>query len=235
MRDWDARTLDLDGEAVPFALRRSDRARRLRAEVAVRGGLRVTLPARMDESRVEPFLRRHRRWLRRALRRAARLAAVMPERTLAHGTTVPFLGRELRLDLRVGPPRVEGELIVHVPRRTRAAVARVLEGWYRARALPELAGRTTALAARHGLQLRDVRVGDPKTRWGTCTAGGRISYSWRILLAPEAVADYLVAHEVAHLAVPDHSPRFWAKVEELCPGHAEPRAWLRRHGPGLVL
>jgi predicted metal-dependent hydrolase len=80
-----------------------------------------------------------------------------------------------------------------------------------------------------------VSVRDPRSRWGSCAGSGRLSYSWRLLLAPEAVLDHVVAHEVCHLVRPDHSPAFWALVGEVDPGAAERRAWLREHGDRLHL
>ena len=229
--------IDLDGLSVPYALRRSRRARWMRAEFTPDGGLVVVLPDRADERKIADFLRRHRRWLLRGLRRAARLAE-WPPPTLAHGTTVPYLGRPLRLDLNIGPVRVGrlgDALIVHLPRRTRAAARTALRDWYAREAARELGDRARALAARLGLSFRKVAIRDQKRRWGSCSTSGTLSFNWRLLLMPEAVAEYLVAHEVAHLAVPDHSATFWAKVAEACPAWRESERWLKRLGAAVRL
>jgi predicted metal-dependent hydrolase len=229
--------LDLDGLKVSYALRRSRRARWMRAEFTPDAGLVVVLPERESEGKVADFLRRHRRWLLRGLRRAARLAE-WPPPTLAHGTTVPYLGRRLRLDLNIGPARVGrlgDALIVHLPRRTRAAARAALRDWYAREAARELGDRARALAARLGLSFRKVAIRDQKRRWGSCSTSGTLSFNWRLLLMPEAVADYLVAHEVAHLAVPDHSAKFWAKVAEACPAWRESERWLKRLGAAVRL
>lgn len=234
----EARTIELDGRRVDYALRRSRRARRIRADAALRGGLRVTLPEGMSEAVVEPFLRRHRRWVLRALRRFERLAALIPDRPLTQGSTVPYLGRDLALDLSIGEARVElrgDALQVRVPRRTRAAVRKALADWYRARAAAAYAGWTGELSTRHGLAFRKIVIGDQKRRWGTCYSNGTLSFNWRLMLAPEPVARYLAAHELSHVASPDHSPRFWSKVGELDPGWRESEAWLRKSGLSLVL
>ncbi|HLF94445.1 MAG TPA: SprT family zinc-dependent metalloprotease, partial [Planctomycetota bacterium] len=226
----ETREIDLEGRRVAYALRRSGRARWLRAEVGLRTGLRVTLPAGLDESAVPPFLRSRRRWILRVLKRFERLASIVPDRKLRHGTTVPCLGRDLTLDLSVGEPRVgrRGEtLVVRVPRRTRRAVADALGSWYREEAAREFGAWARELAGRHGLSYRKVVIGDPKSRWGSCFTDGTLSFNWRLMLGPEAVARYLAAHELAHRAVTDHSPRFWAKVGELCPSWREQESWLR--------
>ena len=90
-----------------------------------------------------------------------------------------------------------------------------------------------ALAGRLGAHVAAVTVRDPRSRWGSCSSRGRISYSWRLLLAPERVLDHVVAHEVCHLLRPDHSPAFWALVREVDPGTDAARRWLREHGPRL--
>ncbi|HXX92793.1 MAG TPA: M48 family metallopeptidase [Planctomycetota bacterium] len=228
----------LEGRRVPYRLRRSDRARWVHAEIGLRTGLRVTLPAALDASVAETFLRSRRRWVVRVLGRFERLAQIVPDRTLAHGTPVPYLGRELRLELLVGETRVEcrGEILsVRLPRRVRGTVARTLEGWYREEAGRIFEGWARDLGRRHDLAFRRIVIGDQKRRWGTCYTNGTLSFNWRLMLAPEAVARYLVAHELSHVAVQNHSDRFWAKVEELCPGYEESERWLRKLGASLVL
>jgi predicted metal-dependent hydrolase len=238
MEPLESRTIDLGGRQVSYALCRSRRARRIRADAGLRTGLRVTLPEGMSDQAVEPFLKSHRRWVLRTLRRFERLSTLIPDRTLAHGTTVPFLGRELRLDLSIGLSRVgrlADTLIIHVPRRTRAAVHRALETWYRSEALSAFEGWVRDLSQRHALAFRKIVIGDQKRRWGTCYSNGTLSFNWRLMLAPEPVARYLAAHELSHVASPDHSDRFWSKVGELCPDYREAEAWLRKRGVSLVL
>ena len=238
MDGTESREIELDGRRVAYALRRSGRARWIRAEIGLRTGLRVTLPASMDGAAADTFLRSRRRWLFRALRRFERLAAIVPDRPLTPGSVVPFLGRELTLDLSPGDPCVErrgDSLIVRVPRRRRGPVAAALESWYRGEAALAFEAWTRELGGRHGLSVRKIVIGDQKRRWGTCYSNGTLSFNWRLMLAPEAVARYLAAHELSHVAVPDHSPRFWSKVAELCPGWRESESWLRTLGASLVL
>lgn len=192
----------------------------------------------MPESVVEPFLRSRSRWILRTLKRFERLAAVIPDRELVQGARVPFLGTDLTLDVVEGPPRVGrlgDSLIVSVRKPTERRVRSALERWYRAEAGRELGDRARSLAARHGLRVAKVTVRNQRTRWGSCSPSGALSFNWRLLLGPAEIADYLVAHELAHLAEPNHSPRFWSRVGELCPAWRERERWLRTFGPGLVL
>ncbi len=121
--------------------------------------------------------------------------------------------------------RVRGDPL-HLPRRVRDHLARL--------ARDELARRARPLADRIGCQIARVNVRDTKSRWGSCSANGNLSFSWRLILAPEAVVDYVVAHEVAHLVEMNHGPRFWRLVDRLAPGNARQRAWLNRHRARLL-
>lgn len=231
--------IELDGRRVSYTLRRSARARYLRADIGLRTGLRVTLPDGLNEARVETFLRARRRWVLGALTRLERLASLIPNRTLEHGTTVPYLGSALRLNLshgrRPSVGRLGDSLIVHVPRMTRASVHAALEAWYRDEASRVFAGYARELGKRHGLDFKKIVIRDQKRRWGSCSSTGTLSFNWRLMLAAESVGRYLVAHELAHRAHPNHSRRFWEKVAELFPGFREQERWLKRNGVGLVL
>lgn len=222
---------------IAYVLKRSRRARRLRAEILPGTGLVVVLPEGAPESSIAPFLERHRRWLRNGLRRAARLAE-WPRPTLLQGSTLPLLGSRLRLEIGSGPvsaARRGDAVYVQVPRRTRAAVRRALQAWYTAEAARELETRARTLAGRHGLAFRRLGIGDARARWGSCSARGDLRFTWRVLLLPEAVADYLVAHELAHLGVPGHPPRFYEEVARLCPAWRDAERWLRRLGAAVDL
>jgi predicted metal-dependent hydrolase len=233
------REILIEGRRIPYVLRRSLRARYLRADIGLRTGLRVTLPEGLNESRVESFLRSRRRWLLRALERLESLAAISPDRSLGHGSSVPYLGQTLTLNLSVGAPvrvgRLGDSLIVHTRRRTRAAVRSALEEWYRAEAARVLEQVARELGRRHGLDHRRIVIRDQKRRWGSCSSNGTLSFNWRLMLAPAEVARYLVAHELAHRVHPDHSRRFWDKVAELCPGFRDQERWLKKNGLSLVL
>ena len=239
VQEFERREIELEGRRVSYTLRRSVRARYLRADIGLRTGLRITLPDGLNESRVESFLRSRRVWVLRALTRLERLATMIPDRTLDHGTTVPYLGSDLTLNLSIGRParvgRLGDSLIVHTPRRTRAAVHAVLVDWYRDEAARVLGEVARELAARHRLDYRKIIIRDQKRRWGSCSSNGTLSFNWRLMLAPESVGRYLVAHELAHRAHPDHSRRFWEKVAELCPDFRQEERWLKKNGVGLVL
>jgi predicted metal-dependent hydrolase len=211
---------------VPVAIRVSERARRLSLRVdSAKRGIELVLPRRASGDAAFGFVAQHRGWI------AARVAAMPPPLRLVDGATVPVLGVPHRIRRVVEPEAspvtiIDGEIRVrgepeHLPRRVRDHLV--------AFARREFTARTRALAARLGKSVTRVGVRDPKSRWGSCSSKGAISFSWRLVFAPEPVVDYVVAHEVAHLVEMNHSPRFWRVVASLVPDTTTPRAWLKRH------
>ncbi len=189
---------------------------------------RLTVPARTTAEAATRFLDAHRGWLDAAL---ARLPPAVP---LAPGVTLPVADRPILLargDGRI-PRLTGGRLLVPGDGPLYAGRAR---RWLMAEALRTLAPETVSLAAAHALGRPTVRVGDPASRWGSCASSGRIAYSWRLILAPGFVRRAIVAHEVAHLAEPNHGPAFWRLAEQLFGGsHAPARAWLRANAARLL-
>jgi predicted metal-dependent hydrolase len=217
------------GTPFEFRVRRSPRARRVRVSVDGSGEVEVVLPRRAPERAAAQAVRELTPWIERRRRTLARAAAEIarPE------GTVPFLGRDLRLVPQPGRERVHrrgDELLV--PKRDAAAA---IERWYRRQARAEIAPRLDAATARAGTSCTGLTIRGQKTRWASCSTTGHMSFNWRLLLAPEAVLDYVVEHEVCHLERMDHSPRFWALLESRVPDWREHARWLRRYGPTLVL
>jgi len=126
-------------------------------------------------------------------------------------------------------------LTVKVARGGRAAIADALERWYRKRAREEVAIRLDDATTRAGTSWARLSIRGQRTRWASCSTSGAMSFNWRLLLAPEPILDYVVEHEVAHLQVLDHSPRFWRLLGSRCPECREHERWLKRHGAALRL
>jgi predicted metal-dependent hydrolase len=223
-----------------YPIRRSDRARRARINVSAEG-VEVVVPRRMALRHVKPFVEEKRPWIERTLRRireAEEAAAVR----LVDGGTVPYLGSLLTLRVRVEPGRVRSHVAVrgealHVAVGSPGveAVRSALEGWYRRRARLEVAPRLDAACARAGTRYTRLSIRAQRTRWASCSSQGAMSFNWRLLLAPPEILDYVVEHEVAHLEVLDHSPRFWRLLGSRSPAYREHERWLRRNGPALRL
>jgi len=227
-----------DGRLViPLSVRRNRTARRisLRIDVPRRGAI-LTLPQRTGIRAGLDFVAEKALWLRNA---HARLPEAQP---FAAGAIVPFAGFphriEHRPDARGGvwrePARAD-ELPRIVVTGGAEHLARRLRDWLKREALAVLEARTRATAARIDKGIARVSVRDTRSRWGSCARDGRVHFSWRLILAPEMVLDYVVAHEVAHLLHMSHGPRFRAALDRLTPHRREAEAWLRVNGAGLLL
>lgn len=222
-------TLDLGDIQVPLQVRRHPRARRISLRLAGGGdGVVVVLPPGIRIEEGMRLAQANAQWIR------ARLAARPPHVPFADGAVLPVGGRTLTVhhgaDERRAVRRDEDRLLVggdagSVPGRIR----RWLRGEAR-RAIDERIAAKTVLLSRlpAAISLRDTR-----SRWGSCSSSGRLSFSWRLILAPPLVLDYVVAHELAHLRHHGHGPAFWAAADELCDQVRPARAWLRRHGNTL--
>ena len=214
-----------------YRVRRSDRARRVRVLVDPHSGVEVVLPRRSPASAAPAAVAELRPWIE------DRLAAgqAVRDAVAARGAAVPYLGRELALTEQPGRSRVHrrGDALL-VP-ADGAVAADAIERWYRRAARDEIAPRLDEAVAALGARYTKLTIRNQRTRWGSCTAGGALSFNWRLLLAPEPVLDYVVWHEACHLRVMDHSPRFWALVATHCPDYQAHRRWLKVQGSTLVL
>ena len=225
--------------AIPYRIRRSDRARR--ARILVDGdGIEVVVPQRFPLRDVEPFVEEKRAWIERTLERMRETESELPPARLADGGEVPYLGERLDLAVRIERRRLRE----HVARRgdelrlalpPGVTVRNALERWYRRRARVEVAPRLDAACARSGSAYTRLQIRGQRTRWASCSSTGAMSFNWRLLLAPPPVLDYVVEHEVVHLDVLDHSQRFWILLAERVPDWREQERWLRRHGHALRL
>jgi predicted metal-dependent hydrolase len=217
-------------EPVVYQVRRSDRARRVRVTVDLARGVEVVLPRRAPEREAAAAIREFRPWIERRLveLQGARAAVA------ARGDTVPYLGQTLSLFGERGRSRVtrRGDVLL-VP--IDEARTPALERWYRRAARSEIEPRLQRACALAGTSYSALTIRGQRTRWASCSRSGSMSFNWRLLLAPEAVLDYVVWHEVCHLEVMDHSPRFWRLVAARSPGYREHVRWLRANGATLVL
>jgi predicted metal-dependent hydrolase len=225
-----ARTIVADGRTVPIVISRHPRARGYRLRIGRDGEARLTMPTHGSERRAMAWALDQAEWIADQLAR-------MDSRTcrLGDGCTFPLEGRDVTIRWTADGPRSVREagdlLLVGGP--PEHAGERVLR-WLKARARKTLSEETHAIAAAHGLAVSAVGIGDPSSRWGSCSSSGAIRYSWRLILAPPEVRIATVAHEVAHLKHLDHSPAFHAFHRAICPSDTvAARAWLKRHGAML--
>ncbi|GGB38623.1 zinc metalloprotease [Sphingomonas metalli] len=221
---------DAGGGIAGLEIVRHARARRCTLSVdPASGRARLVLPRRAPLQPALAWAQGKAEWL------AAQRAKLPVARPFAPGTVLTVADRALTIVREEGPRRallcVGDELRVAGPEET---IARRVEAWLRRAALDRLTEETAEYAARAGVTVAKVAVGDPLRRWGSCAATGVIRYSWRLILAPGCVRRATVAHEVAHRVHMNHGPAFHALVAELYGADPAPsRAWLRAHGAGL--
>ncbi|KAF0173938.1 MAG: Zinc metalloprotease [Rhodobacteraceae bacterium] len=212
---------------IEITLRRTARARRFSLRVSqATGAVTLSIPTRAREAEALAFVRAQEGWIRAAL---ARMPAVVG---VGIGAELPFEGRMLQLAAGAGRSvRIEGDSLI-VPGDADRAAARV-SAFLRVQARNRLVAASDHYAAQIGRKVTRVTLRDTRSRWGSCTSDGALMYSWRLIMAPPRVLDYVAAHEVAHMLEMNHSDRFWAVVDRLFPGWQAERAWLKRQGGAL--
>ena len=227
------RTHAVAGRVLPLKITENARAKRLTLRIDAGGrGLKITVPPGIAEREVERFLDRHTGWLE------TRLAKLPDKPDVREGIRIPLrgvphliacdAGKRGAAHAMAGPdgPRI----VVHGgPAQVGRRVADLLKREARNDIEPLAMKHATAI----GKRPRAIRFKDTSSRWGSCSSDGNLSFSWRIMMAPPTVIDYLVAHEVAHLKEMNHGPKFWALCRELCPRTDEAKAWLKRNGSKL--
>jgi predicted metal-dependent hydrolase len=243
--------VDYAGRRLEFDLRRSTRRRSVGLTIEPDGSLRVAAPLRMPLALIAAFVREKAAWVLKHQLRLASLAASrgVAERRFAEGEALPLLDEQLTLHYAAPhsgvPPQVwreGGRLCLRgIPAQhadepaRREAVRRALEGWYHAQAHEYFTGACARYARSLGLDPSRVSIGDAQRRWGSCSGRGSLRFTWRLLLAPQALADYVAAHEVAHRVELNHSLRFWRVVAKLMPDFKARERKLAEIGSTLVL
>ncbi len=223
-----------DSAPIRIRLRTNPRARRYSLSVpAGKSGPVLTIPANGNVSRAEKFARQHISWLVARLDQRSGAVEFLPDEI------VPLRGEDHRIVASggvrglVSALEIEGGLPeLHVPGGSEH-VPRKLTDWLKSQARADLTEAATRHAAKIDRKISAISIRDTRSRWGSCSSTGRLSFSWRLILAPAEILDYVAAHEVAHLREMNHSGRFWSLCTELAPQTPEARAWLKQNGTDL--
>lgn len=227
--------MSLGGLKIPYAVQRNPRSFKIWIRVEDEEGLVIVLPKGRKAAVVPKVIREHKDWVLSTLeKREERMKNAHPPL----GTTRSLIYRGRKVDLKVKnvacpDPHVSlknNAIRVIMPKNSDKSVSEVLSGWMRERALLLFSRRVEYFAGKLGLRFGSIYIRDQKTRWGSCSSNGSLSFNWRLLLAPPEVLDYVVVHEVSHLKYHDHSNRFWALVKSLFPSHEKSRLWLKENG-----
>jgi predicted metal-dependent hydrolase len=227
------RTLDVAGRLMPLTIKQHDRATRITLRIEPGGrALKMTVPKGLAAREVNAFLDRHQGWL------MTKLAKFPAETNMRAGGEISLRGISHRIQ-HTGSLRglteatvIDGDpvlLISGMPEHAGRRIATFLKKEARA----DLERLAAAHAKSIKAPIQSISMKDTRSRWGSCSADGNLSFSWRIVMAPPSVIDYLAAHEVAHLKEMNHGPHFWALCKKLCPHMEEAKSWLKRHGSQL--
>ncbi|MCE9645647.1 MAG: M48 family metallopeptidase [Chloroflexi bacterium] len=199
------------------------------------GTLTVRAPLRASQAMIREFIREKSGWIERTREKLRSVVQTIP-RQYMDGDKFLYLGTAHDLKL-VKPQRPTLKfdngftLSLSAQKKGEAVFTR----WYRERALAVLAERVALYSKTYGFTPKQVRINSAKTRWGSCSPDGTLNFTWRLVMAPLDVIDYVVVHELAHLRVRDHSRKFWNVVEKIYPEYKKQRKWLRENGEGLNL
>lgn len=234
LRQTDPDVLDLHHDGIPLriVLRRRPTAQRMTLRVSnATGEVIMTLPMRTSLAAARTFATSHGGWIATRLARVPERVPFQPE------ARIPLRGVAHRIAQRSGRGGVvaaieAGEAVIGVACEP-AHVSRRIRDFLQREARQDLSAAVARHAGRLGVRPTRITVRDTRSRWGSCTSEGALNFSWRLILAPPLVLDYLVAHEVAHLKEMNHSARFWAVARGLCSNVDEAERWLKRHGSEL--
>ncbi len=232
--------VQIGNRRVDYRVLRSTAAKKLRIRVGP-GGVEVVWPEKRNGEDVLAFVERNKRWIHDQLRRVERLRHVRRSKKRPIGEIL-FRGEPTRVRVEATPTRsranavsfVDGAIVVKTGSQSRTPVARSLENWLREEARAEIERQLIVVLGRLRRNPRRVYVMGQRTKWGNCSAGKNLSFNWRLILAPDFVLRYLVTHEAVHLAIPDHSAKFWLTVRSLCPGAEGAKQWLSANGRRLM-
>lgn len=231
--------LAVENTAIPYEIRRSARAKRMRISVRP-GRVGVIAPWFTLRRTIVAFVESKRHWIYEKTKLLRKRALVATPQRFVSGAKVLFRGRFLRLrvestDGGKAGLRFANAFHVEVPEtlgeaKREKVVRGLVMGWLEERALENARSWTRKYGVQLGAYPTRIRIGNQKTLWGSCSARGVISLNWRLVATPKAVFEYVVVHELCHLVERNHGRAFWQLVESLVPDYRERRSWLKRHG-----
>jgi len=203
------------------------------------GAVQAIVPDQLSDGRVEALIQKRTPWIRKKLREQSQEVTPRPKEYVS-GESFTYLGRNYRLKVSRGTDREVklkgGYLEVGLPKKPKVGDIRTaLVEWYEEHALERLTEKTNRYAGIMGVSPNSISVRDYKSRWGSCSSKGEISYNWRIIIAPHPIVDYVVVHELCHLKHPNHSPAYWKSVKREVSDYEVCRQWLKEHARDLVI
>ncbi len=238
------RTISLDGTKVEYTLRRNKRLKHPRIQVTTGDGIIVSLPSGYPIKSATVLLNEYSDWIIHRLRKLENKPRAFPPRSFTSGAPFPYLGELHTLTVQPSPDNLghvalrDGELQVALAPdviNSEIYVRALLQLWYRDRARAEIVPRVHRYANEMGVVFNRISIKDQRTVWGSCSRKKNLNFNYRLVMAPEAVLEYIIVHELSHLKEPNHSPRFWETVEGVLPDYRAHRKWIKAYGDELIL
>jgi predicted metal-dependent hydrolase len=240
-RNCESYRIAMGDRDIPYSVRISSRAKRVRLEISGAAGLLVVIPKRFSLADVPNVLKGKSRWILQKLDYFGSRCDSECARPLGDGDTVPYRGSSLALDICIRPDgrpvvrRDEGVLRVVASDCSPFAIRTIVENWYRREARRAITRRVDSLADAFGLSYNKIYIRNQRTRWGSCSTRGNLNFNWRLVTMPPVVMDYVIIHELSHLEQPNHSRHFWQLVESRCPSYRDHKSWLKEKSLSLSL
>lgn len=200
------------------------------------GELEVRAPLRLSRHQIESIVSEKSSWIEKQKERARKSSHLIAHRKLGPGARLWYLGKSYPLQISGrGAECVTFANGFTLPESALPKATDILTAWYRSQARVLICGRVDVIARRYGLEVSSIRITSARTRWGSCSRKNTLSFTWRLIMAPPEIIDYIVVHELAHILEKNHSRAFWLNVERMQPDYKAHRAWLKANGRLLDL
>jgi hypothetical protein len=231
--------ITLNGETISYTVKRSTKAKYVRLEVRQETGLTVVIPRSYKLKQLPGLLEAKKKWILDKLAKCGRVQSLSTEKELKSGDTIPYLGRDLEVVTeenrgKADSVKLEQNRLVVTFGSASRRLNSLLEQWYRMQAAKLIKERANKLSAKLELTYNQLIIRGQKTRWGSCSHKGNLSFNWKLIMAPEPIIDYVIIHELVHLKEMNHTKKFWELVAKHCPQWREHRKWLREHETELA-
>ena len=223
---------------LPIKVVRTNRKKTASIKI-IDGSVQVIVPQKLSDERVAELIEKRTPWIRQNLRQ--QLETIIPKpKEFVSGENFTYLGKNYHLKVLRGSDhevKLKGEYLeVGLSNKSKKGdIRNALIAWFEKNALERLTEKTNQFAQFMGVTPNSIFVRDYKSRWGSCSWKGVISYNWRIIIAPHHIVDYVVVHELCHIQHPNHSPAYWNSVKKVIPDYKESRQWLKDHSASLTV
>jgi predicted metal-dependent hydrolase len=232
-------SVNLDGQSIDYTLKKSHRARLIRLMIDRDSNLVVTVPWRYSVKNLNGVLEKKRKWIIEKCRDHKKEPAILVKKQFSTGDYIPYLGKSIKLLVQSNfsgisyARRTSNTLLITVVQDKQQNINSVLELWYRMEADSLIRDKAGKLGKQMDIRFNNLTIRGQRTRWGSCSRKGNLSFNWKLIMAPNAVIDYVIIHELAHIKEMNHSKNFWNVVAVQCPHYKKHRKWLREHDAEL--